>query len=74
MFCGTLVRIVDPQILEHNQGLPFLLQVWKRGGQLIFEKPLKRPVCNWNVIENKFLFQEDPNIPVVHMIHLYEEQ
>lgn len=58
-FCGTLVKIVDPTILALNNGLPFLLQVWKRGGQLLFEKSMRRPVANWNIKKDKFLFQED---------------
>lgn len=39
-YCGALVRIVDEKIINLNQGMPFLLQIWQRGGTLIFEKPL----------------------------------
>lgn len=48
-YCCILVKIIDEKVLELNRKRPYLLQVWKRGGQLIFEKSLKKPICNWNI-------------------------
>ena len=55
-FSAVLVRIADEKILQINQGKPYLLQLWKRGGVMVFEKPLRKPVCNWNVTKDKFIF------------------
>ena len=55
-FCGLLVRIVDKKVLKINNGKPWLVQVWRRGGQLVFEKALKERIKNWNITQDKFLF------------------
>ena len=36
----------------------------------MFEKALAQPVSNWNMTQDKFLFQEDENIPEVFLICL----
>ena len=69
-YCGLLVRIVDKTILSMNADLPYLLQVWQYGGKLVFEKPLAKPVENWNITQDKFLFQEDANVPELFLICL----
>ena len=70
-FCGVLVRIRDRKTLMLNDGKPYLLQIWKRGGTMVFEKSLNRPICNWNVTTDKFIFQEEPTRPEVYLISLY---
>jgi len=62
---------MDPKILEINEYRPYLLQIWKRGGQIIYEKSLDKPVCNWNITSDKFLFQEEPSSPEVTFISLH---
>ena len=62
--------MIDDKIADLNNGLKFVLQVWKLGGQMVFEKSLLKPVCNWNITQDKFMFQEDvddPNINVISM-------
>ena len=40
-FCPVLVEIIDEQVLIKNFNLKFLLQVWNRNGDMVFEKPLR---------------------------------
>ena len=60
-FCPVLVEIIDDKILENNDGQPFLLQVWTKKGEMVFEMSFDHPVCNWNISNNKFVFQERPD-------------
>ena len=55
-FCPVLVQIIDKIILANNNLQPFLLQVWTKKGEMVFEMPLDYPVCNWNISNNKFVF------------------
>ena len=32
-----------------NDGMKFLLQVWNTRGEMVFERPLKKPLSNWNI-------------------------
>ena len=41
LFCPVLVEIIDPEVLIKNGNLKFLLQVWGRQGDMLFEKPLR---------------------------------
>ena len=54
-----MVKINNEDIIEQNEGKRYLLQVWSINGVMVFEKPLDKPVVNWNVSRNKLLFQED---------------
>ena len=73
-FCGVLVRIVDDNILALNNGRRYLLQIWKRGGLMLFEKALSTQICNWNVTRDKFIFQKEALKPQVYVIDLYEDR
>ena len=70
-FCPVLVKIVDDKVLEENRGKEFLLQVWDRQGEMVFERPLKKPVVNWNISDDIFIFIESNDNPVVHVVKLY---
>ena len=39
-YCPVLVKIKDPHVLAKNGGKPYLLQVWDREGQMLFERAL----------------------------------
>ena len=39
---------------------------------MIFEKPLKQPICNWNLTGEHFLFQEKPGTPEIYLVTLRE--
>jgi len=56
--------------LTLNDNKPYLLQVWTQKGDMVFEKALHKPVCNWNITKDKFLFQEEPNRPEVFLVDL----
>ena len=70
-FCPVLVEIVDEKILMMNDMRKYLLQVWDKRGDMIFEKSLRQPVCNWNISRNKFIFQETVNSREVFIVRLY---
>lgn len=36
----------------------------------MFEKSLEKPICNWNITEDKFLFQETPESPYIYLVSL----
>ena len=57
-FCPVLVKIIDPFIVQKNEGCEFLLQVWSIRGDLIFEKPMNYPVANWNISGNVLTYLE----------------
>jgi hypothetical protein len=38
---------------------------------LIFERPLHKPVSNWNIAQDTFLFQEETNSPEVFLLRLF---
>ena len=72
-FCPVLVEIIDQKILMINKGMPFLLQVWNRFGTMVFEKPLKKPIVNWNISDDKFIFQIETNSPDIYVVRLFED-
>ena len=72
-FCGVLVRIVNHEVLDLNDQKPYLLQIWKREGTMLFEKSLTKPVCNWNITKDKFIFQEEPSKPEIFMVSLFPD-
>ena len=41
--------------------MKYLLQIWTNLGEMIFEKPLAKAISNWNISDNKFVFQEAMN-------------
>ena len=74
-----LVKIKDETILkyqneqrgpEHTRDLRFLLQVWTIEGQLIFEKPLEKPVANWNISRDILIFMEKTDSNVIWVVKL----
>ena len=73
-YCGALVRIVDDKVLKINEGKRYLLQVWQKGGKLIFEKSLKKPCVNWNITSDTFIFQEDQDEPEIYLVTLKNEE
>jgi hypothetical protein len=69
-FCPVLVKIMDETILGFNKNLPFLLQVWSNKGEMVFEKALKTPIINWNIVKDKFLFQEQTHSEIIYLVKL----
>ena len=39
-YCPVIVKIKDESLIKMNGKLPFLLQIWNRKGELIFERSL----------------------------------
>ena len=73
-FCPVLIRIVDEKIKSFNPGKHYLVQVWTKEGQIIFERAMSKPISNWNITRDKFLFQETANSPEVFLLQLYMDK
>ena len=73
-FCAVLLHVVDDEIKALNENKSYLLQVWKRGGQLIFERPLTKSLWCWNMTSEKFVFQENRYRREIFLISLYMDQ
>ena len=73
-FSPVLLRIVDDEIRAQSQDKSFLLQVWSRYGNMVFEKPMKEPCTNWNISENIFVFSEKVDCKTVWLVKLSLEK
>ena len=73
-FSPVLLRIVDDEIRAQNQEKSFLLQVWSRYGNMVFEKPMANPCTNWNISENIFVFSEKVDCETVWLVKLSLEK
>ena len=51
-----------------------MLQVWTDEGELIFERALHKPVSNWNISEEKFIFQEDKDSEDIYVVRLFKKR
>ena len=70
-YCPVLVKIIDATILVNNSNKPYLLQVWTKHGDMVFERSLMKPPCNWNVSNDKFLFQEESDSPEIFVVRMF---
>lgn len=66
-FCPIILKLgKDLKTKVYNQDVAqsvfnikdYLLQVWSKTGQLIYERPMDKPVSAWNVHRDKIVFQE----------------
>ena len=73
-FCPVLVKINDKTIKEKNGGLPYLIQVWTLKGELVYEKPLEKPLANWNISDDRFMFLEDTYSTSIWLVKLFEDK
>ena len=73
-FCPVLCKIIDPTVLKNNKGMEYLLQVWSSRGDMVFEKPLREPISNWNISGDKFLFQENHTSTSVFVVRLFMDR
>ena len=74
LFCPVLLEVIDKTIKKNNNGFAFLLQVWTRNGDMIFERALETPCCNWNIANDKFMYQESHDSSDIYLVHLYMEK
>lgn len=51
-----------------------MLQVWSKDGALLFERSLHKPISNWNITENKFIFQEDKDSEDIYIVNLFMDK
>ena len=73
-FCAVLIQIVDDRIFEINGKKRYLLQIWSKKGDMVFERSLLKPVCNWAIDKDKFLFQEEPDSREIYLVCLFIER
>ena len=69
-----MVQIIDEEILKLNKGMQYLLQVWNIKGEMIFEKSLEKPVCNWNICGSKLMFLEETNSNKLWLVSLFHDK
>ena len=70
-FCPVLVKIMHKDIVKECDGIRWLLQVWTDKGDMIFERPMKNPVANWNITDNKFVFLEETHSTEIYLVKLF---
>ena len=58
-YCPVLVKIIDETILDRMTRKAYLLQVWNKLGEMVFERSLNQPVANWNISGDIFMYQEN---------------
>ena len=73
-FCPVVVKIIDETILKENQNLPFLLQVWTKGGEMVFERPLQNPPTIWSISDNKLVYVEAENQKEITLAKLFKDK
>ena len=73
-FCPVIVKIIDEYILQQNDNVPYLLQVWTIDGEMAFERPLLRPPANWSISENKLVYVEDVDHTEITLVKLYRKK
>ena len=47
--CPILIKIQSPDVKEIYGDKNYLLQIWKKNGERIYQKALKKPVRVWNI-------------------------
>ena len=73
-YCPVLVKIVDETILDRMTRKAYLLQVWNKLGEMVFERSLNQPVANWNISGDIFMYQEDSKDSHIWLIKLYKQK
>lgn len=75
-FCPVLLEIIDKDVLkfQKNKDQKYLLQVWSKNGDLVFEKALEAPVVNWNISGDFFVFQEHVNQSELSLVKLFMDR
>ena len=59
-YCPVILA-VGKDIKPQQRLTDYLLQVWDRQGQMLYERQLHRKLKNWGIFGDIFLFQEDNN-------------
>ena len=57
-FCPVLLRITN-ETLAKRYGGQYLIQVWNRQKELIFQRVRTQPITSWNLTGKYFVFKED---------------
>ena len=53
---------------------PYLLQVWSNKGEMLFEKPLMKPVVNWNISKDRLMFIEEIDSTTFYLVKLFPDE
>ena len=62
-FCPVLIRIVDEKIKSFNPGKHYLVQVWTREGQIIFERAMSCLSATGILRRTNSYFKKQPTRP-----------
>ena len=74
LYCPVIVEIKDKTILQNNNMHPYLLQVWSIKGEMLFEKPLMKPVVNWNISKDRLMFIEEIDSTTFYLVKLFPDK
>jgi len=71
----VLVKIISPKIQsyykdENGEDMPYLLQVWSKKGEMVFQRKLRTQLTNWSINQNVLVFQEDASQLVIFAVVL----
>lgn len=71
--CPVLIELVDQKLKDHYQG-NYLLQVWNKRGENVYQKVLKHKLHCWNIFYDYLLFTlnaEEEDSQFIHVIFLH---
>ncbi len=67
------VEIVNEELQRYYQGR-FILEIWNKSGERIFQKVLKDEITQWKLYNNTFLYKGAPESPLIYIIWLKERK
>ena len=67
------IEILNDDLQRFYQGR-FILEVWTRSGDRIFQKILKEEVTQWKVYNNTFIFKGANDSPLIYVLWLQDRK
>lgn len=67
------IEITDEELRQSYQGR-FILEVWSKQGERIFQKVLKDECTQWKLYKDVFVFKNSVESPLIHVIWLNERK
>ena len=67
------VEILDVDLQRYYQG-QFIMEVWTKAGDRIFQRVLKEECRHWKLCNNVFTFKTSATSPLLHVMWLHERK
>ena len=87
VYCPVQVKITSEDIQKSYLGAKYLLQIWKRLGKKVYQRPLQGKICLiwhilapvsvWAICFNYFLYKptsQDSNSDYIHILDLKDPE